>query len=271
MQTLAHRYLSKAAKDIPEFDGNISMAGRHIITYEDRALMLRVCRAQARYGEAADMIADQQTGLWTLPPREKWEFATQYMDFQALNEDWAGLWDTCVVILEESRSTFSGVLQYDFGRLGDDWKTWETLVRANNYKTTGLVNNLSSVFSLQGLTCSSISSRLEDFIRSYFGEVKRTDGRNARLALLLFYTVELFEGRKTQNDLVTIFSDYFRDFSVKTACFLDLQPWLLYLDEAGQKQLLINAAKVCHDIKPVPENPQVSSFGPLEIQRFPCH
>lgn len=106
-------------------------------------------------------------------------------------------------------------------------------------------------------------------IRSHFSPSARSHERNARLALLLFCSIEVFEGRKSQNDLVGVLTDYFRDFSVKLACFLDIKPWLSYLDEAGQKQLLVNAAEFSQNLKPKQGDPEVSTARSLRSKN--CH
>ena len=107
------------------------------------------------------------------------------------------------------------------------------------------------------------SSRAEETIRSYCNH--STTERNARLALLYFYSVEVFEGRKSPNVLLKALTDHFRDFSKKVVCFLDCKPWLSNLDIVGQDQLLLEAAQCAQDSKPQKGNLEVSNPRPINL------
>ena len=102
----------------------------------------------------------------------------------------------------------------------------------------------------------------EALIKSSCGQVSRSSERNPRLASLLFYSLEVSEGRKSQEMLLSALTDYFHYFSIKIVCFTNIKPSLSYLDSGGQKQLLEGAAKYAQDLGPQSGAPEVSGAVP---------
>lgn len=139
MQTLAYRYLSKAAAEAPDTKGDVVNAGRYLKTFEDLSLLLRVYQAQGRYAEAISVLKDKEYGMSGQSSRNIWECARQLMDLLELDGQWTELLALCRLILNNARDHRrgpSGSLQYGLGKLGNDWKTWQMLVRANNSANT---------------------------------------------------------------------------------------------------------------------------------------
>ena len=132
MQRLAFKYLSKAASYIVESDEEASTDGRQIQSFEDRRLLLRVYQAQGKFLEAIEILEHPRLGLAPFLGGQRWELTRQYMDLLELCERWTQLRETCDLILEQSRDPDCSERPYGFGKLGDDWKTWQMLIRAEN-------------------------------------------------------------------------------------------------------------------------------------------
>jgi len=131
MQTLAYRTFSKAVKDKQKLEGKVSSAGREINSFEDLSLLLRVYRAQERYAEADEIITDPCIGFDAYVGGYKWELVGQYMELLSLQRRWGDLRDVCATVLKEARDREPEKTRFGFGKLGDDWKTWKTLLNAN--------------------------------------------------------------------------------------------------------------------------------------------
>lgn len=131
METLAYKYLSKAATTVSESSGGVLSSGRQIQTFEDRYLLLRVYRAQGKYKEAIDMLENHRIGMGSVSGGCRWELAGQYMDLLEKQENWIQLHTVCRHILAESRETSHADPQYDFAELGNDWKTWQMFIQAS--------------------------------------------------------------------------------------------------------------------------------------------
>ncbi|KAL6716429.1 hypothetical protein ACLMJK_005996 [Lecanora helva] len=231
MRSLAYKYLSKAAA---ESDGTVTYSGRQIETMEDRSLLLRIYRTQGKYKEAIDLMLHSPIGLPSLTGGTRWYFMRQYMDILELAEQWKDLYEVCRIVLRNSRKGQAFIDSgFNFGDIGDDWKVWQLLVKSGD--KVGLDETSLSTEKLIGSLCSPFA---------------RKEERNARIAFLLFFSVEVFGGRRDQAALLTALTDFFRDFSTKFSCFQDMKPWLAYLDKQGQKQLLLDAAVIARGLRP---------------------
>ena len=82
--------------------------------------------------------------------------------------------------------------------------------------------------------------------------------RNARLALLLFHSVEVYENRRTQDELLYALIEYFQDYCHKITCFFDLKNWLSNLELEGQTVLLQRATATAQAKNPIPGSSAVS-------------
>lgn len=131
MQTLAYRTISKAAKDRQNLNGETSIADREINHYEDLCLLLRVYLTEGRLAEAAEILTDPRIGFDNYVGGHRWELVQQYMGLLDLQQRWGELHDVCIAILTQSRHQTPEGTQSDYGKLGDDWKTWQTLITAN--------------------------------------------------------------------------------------------------------------------------------------------
>lgn len=131
MQTLASRTISKAAKDRQNLTGETSIAGREINNFEDLCLLLRIYRAEGKLAEAAEILTDPRIGFDTYVGGHRWELVGQYMGLLGLQQRWGDLRNVCIAILTQSRDQELENSRFNFGRLGDDWKIWQTLITAN--------------------------------------------------------------------------------------------------------------------------------------------
>ena len=132
MQNLAYRCLCKATTATKEADEDARTTGRRINTYEDRSLLLKVFRAQSRLGEAIEFLANPLVGLGSMYGMYKWELTREYLDLLEIHENWISLRGMCGLILDQSHSEVYDEPNYDFGKLGDDWKIWQSFVLAHN-------------------------------------------------------------------------------------------------------------------------------------------
>lgn len=131
MQTLAYRTVSKAAKDRHTLEGETSIAGREINCFEDLCLLLKVYQVEGRFAEAAEILTDPRTGLHSYVEGHRWELVLKYMGLLELQQQWDDLRDFCVLILKHSRHPNVDDTQFNIGKRGDDWKTWQALITAN--------------------------------------------------------------------------------------------------------------------------------------------
>ena len=102
---------------------------------------------------------------------------------------------------------------------------------------------------------------VEETIQLFCSPDAKIYERNARIALLMFYSIEVFERRKDQSILFQAITTYFRQFSFKYVCFLDLKPWLSHLDPEGQEQLLFDSAEIAQDARPQVGESEVSNLN----------
>lgn len=131
MRTLACRTISKAAKDRQNLEGEPSIGGREINSFEDLCLLLRVYRAEEKLAEAAEILTDPRIGFDNYVGGHRWELVGQYMRLLGLQQRWEDLRDVCIAILTQSRHQNLDNTRFHFGELGDDWKIWQTLITAN--------------------------------------------------------------------------------------------------------------------------------------------
>ena len=86
--------------------------------------------------------------------------------------------------------------------------------------------------------------------------------RNARLALLKFYSSDLVEGIHTQAELLAACSQHFNDYATKLVCFFDLNSYVVCLDPLNQVELLKLSAHEARRLKPHRNDPEVCSTSP---------
>ena len=77
-----------------------------------------------------------------------------------------------------------------------------------------------------------------------------SSSRNARLALLKYYSCKIAAGMNFQEQLLLSCLGYFKDFSTKVACFHDLQIYLSSLERANQTRLVELCGDVARGIQP---------------------
>lgn len=134
LRSLAHKFLSKAASEIPEGAEGIK-ATRAITTLEDLLLLVRVYRVQAKHSEAAAMVRDSHTGMESPLGRNSWDLVRQLIELLELSHQWAELWQLCQQLLVDARDNSTErrfhLTHYPFGKLGDDWKVWHALITAS--------------------------------------------------------------------------------------------------------------------------------------------
>ena len=136
MQNLAYQYLLKAVNQVSRSNGEIGVLGRQIQTIEDRCLLLRIFRDQGRYDEMIGLFSDQALGLPSLFGVYRWEFAKGCMDILEMQGNWERLYEMCRSVLNNSRNQRHTDQLYDFGELGDDWKTWQMFIEAGSKADT---------------------------------------------------------------------------------------------------------------------------------------
>ena len=81
-------------------------------------------------------------------------------------------------------------------------------------------------------------------------QARNTNSRNAYLALIKFYILEISAGRGDEGHLVTAFRGYLLNFSCKVICFQDIHHYLPYLTTQRHIELLRFAAQVSWDERP---------------------
>ena len=131
LQMLAYKRLSKAVSDMLEHNEEASALGRQIESFQDREFLLQVYEAQGRFVEAGKFLEDSRIGIESLVGTSKWELLLHRMDLLETTEQWATLRQVSHTILDESLLLDNTGIRYGFGQLGDDWKSWQMLIRAN--------------------------------------------------------------------------------------------------------------------------------------------
>ena len=90
--------------------------------------------------------------------------------------------------------------------------------------------------ALQKANSSRNSKITKELIESYIKP--RTVSRNARMALLQYYSIQTRKDAQFQNELLSACRLYFVDYCAKVICFRDLQPYVIQLDKPLQEKLL---------------------------------
>ncbi len=205
------------------------------------------------------MMSDPHLGIMTVQAGQRWELTRQYMELLEICERWIQLSGLCYMIIGQAIDAEHGESHYGFGKLGDDWFIWQMLIHANSEANPAeLAFEAITQYSTSSADYFRDSVKVEGVIQSFCHPMMGPKERNARLALLLFYSTEVVEGRKGQDVLLTALAEFFRDFSTRVVCFLDFKPWLSCLDLAGRKQLLLDAAKIARGMRPQSGDPEVS-------------
>lgn len=83
---------------------------------------------------------------------------------------------------------------------------------------------------------NSNSKLTEELIASYINS--RSVSRNARLALLKYYSSDSPEHGRTQEKLLSASLEYFLKYRSKVICFNDLQPYVFGLSKPLQERFL---------------------------------
>lgn len=80
------------------------------------------------------------------------------------------------------------------------------------------------------------AKQTEELIASYIKS--KSVSRNARLALLKYYSSDSPEHGRSQEKLLSATLEYFSKYRSKVICFKDLQPYVLGLSKALQEKFL---------------------------------
>ena len=135
LRSLAFKFLSKAASEVQDGLDGVKTA-RTISTLEDLLLLIRVYRAQGRFSEAAVIARESRSGLESPVGRNSWELARQLIELLELSHQWTELWQLCQQLLVDARNnSLDGrfhLIHLSFGKLGDDWRVWQALIKASN-------------------------------------------------------------------------------------------------------------------------------------------
>ena len=257
MRNLAYRFLSQAVREANESDGTISASSRQIQTFDDRCLLLRVYRDHGRLQEAVDILNSQNLGMRSITGADQWELTRQYLEMLEIREDWPKLFATCWQLLNGSRNPDHAQEMFGYGELGNDWKIWRTAVHANAKRNRKKFVKIHARNHLFMETDLNSDPELDGWIDS-FCKPDVPNNRNARLALLLFYSVEVYETRRTQDELLYALIEYFQHYCHKFTCFFDLKNWLSNLELEGQTVLLQRAAAITQARIPTPGSSAVS-------------
>ncbi len=104
-----------------------------IATSEDLSLLLRIYREQGRYEEAF-LFLDSMMSSPFKPGKENWEHSRQFIELASLTQRWEASWEFCRAVLQDARRALlePSNTSTRWGKLGDDWKTWEGLVKASS-------------------------------------------------------------------------------------------------------------------------------------------
>ncbi|MCJ1464356.1 hypothetical protein MMC07_002969 [Pseudocyphellaria aurata] len=225
---LAYRFISKAAAEVSE-EKPASSTIRALDSVEDILLLLKVYRSQEKFAEALKVLDDPLTGITSRLGSNSWELVRQKIELYELCNLWSEEWRFCADLLNDAHPNnlqdMSRSPNYPFGKFGDDWKVWVGLLSAMKMIDTN--ENFEATKNL-----------------IHFYTKPKTNSRNARLAMLLYYSIDVRENAQ----LLTACREYFVDFCTKVACFHDLQPYLSCLNRSLQELLV---GLIAEDLKGV--------------------
>ena len=104
-----------------------------IATSEDLSLLVRIYREQGRYEEAFQFLDSMMSSSFK-PGKEIWEHSRQFIELAVLTQRWKALWEFCLAVLQDARRALlePSKASSRWGKLGDDWKAWEGLVKASS-------------------------------------------------------------------------------------------------------------------------------------------
>ena len=114
-----------------------------------------------------------------------------------------------------------------------------------------------SLAALRVLSDNQRSSTLTERLIKSFG-TGVASSRNAQLAMLKFHSCKVTAREDFQDELLKSCLEYFKDFSIKVACFHDLQPYVPHLDRIRQQELIKLCGYVAREIRPSLESSEVS-------------
>lgn len=222
LRQLAYRFISKAAADVSA-EKPASSNFRALNSLEDIFLLLKVYRSQERYAEALEVLDDPLTGITSRLSNNSWELVRQKIELYELCHLWNEEWQFCAEILKDAHPDYlQNKYRYPyhpFGKFGDDWKVWVGLLSA-----TDMINT------------SENSEVTKQLIKSY--NKPRTISRNARLALLRYFSTQILKNAQAQEELLSACREYFMEYCAKVICFRDLQPYVLRLEKPLREKFL---------------------------------
>lgn len=228
---------------------------------EDLLLLVRVYQAQGNYGEAISIVEDARAGSITGIGKNQWELVRKLIDlFESANR-WEELFSLCDRLLDEAQQEIAQRMfeasGYPFGSQGDDWKVWQGLIKAaSKISTRELVIDSLEIYLSTTANIARQPRLAEKLILEY--PSGKDGSRNARFALLEFYSRENATGTNCQDKLLAACYDYFRDFSAKFSCFQDLKPYFAHLEREKQEKLLSIANDLAWDSRPKATDSDVS-------------
>lgn len=88
----------------------------------------------------------------------------------------------------------------------------------------------------------------EDIVKSYSTQAKVS--RNARLAMLKFYSQECAASADNQDRLFEACENHFRAYLTKYVCFRDLEPHVACLDSSRKERFLITTSACAKSLSP---------------------
>lgn len=92
------------------------------------------------------------------------------------------------------------------------------------------------LFELQKANNTRNSEVTKQLIKSY--NKPRTISRNARLALLRYFSTQILKNAQAQEELLSACREYFMEYCAKVICFRDLQPYVLRLEKPLREKFL---------------------------------
>lgn len=104
-----------------------------IATSEDLSLLVRIYREQGRNEEAFQFLDSMMSSSFK-PGKEHWEHSRQFIELALLTQRWKALRKFCLAVLQDARRALlePSNASTRWGKLGDDWKVWEGLVKASS-------------------------------------------------------------------------------------------------------------------------------------------
>ena len=93
---------------------------------------------------------------------------------------------------------------------------------------------------------------IEDYLK------QNTISRNARLALIKYYSLVSIWDKSYQDRLVSACREHFSDYSSRVVCFRDLYPYLPRLERSKQEELLKLTAGIARGNKTKVNESEVS-------------